>query len=64
MDDLPARRCADSLGIPTRGTLGLVLIAKQRGVISEAKPIVERLRQSGMYLSDAVVNRALSMVGE
>ena len=31
LDDLPARRCADALGIPTRGTLGLVLIAKKRG---------------------------------
>ena len=64
LDDLPARRCADSLGIPTRGTLGLVLIAKQRGVIPEARPIVDRLRQAGMYLSDAVMNRALGMVGE
>jgi predicted nucleic acid-binding protein len=64
LDDLAARRCADSLGIPIRGTLGLVLIAKQRGAIAEAKPIVERLRQAGMYLSDAVMNRALSMVGE
>ncbi|MDJ1180214.1 DUF3368 domain-containing protein [Roseofilum sp. BLCC_M91] len=52
LDDLAARRCADTLGIPTRGTLGLVLIAKQRGHISRARPILEQLRQSGMYLSD------------
>lgn len=64
LDDLPARRCADFLGIPTRGTLGLVLIAKQRGVIVEARPVCERLRHSGMWLSDAVMNRALNMVGE
>ena len=64
MDDLPARRCAASLGIPTRGTLGLILIAKQRGVVPLARPIMERLRQAGMYLSDEVMNRALSMIGE
>jgi len=64
LDDLPARRCADSLGIPTRGTLGLVLIAKQRGVIPLARPVVERLRHTGMYLSDEVMNRALSTIGE
>jgi predicted nucleic acid-binding protein len=64
LDDLPARRCADSLRIPTRGTLGLVLIAKRRAIISQARPIVERLRQAGMYLSDDVMNRALSMIGE
>jgi len=30
IDDLAARRCAATLGIPVRGTLGLVLTAKQR----------------------------------
>ncbi|MEN8218617.1 MAG: hypothetical protein ABFS56_20060 [Pseudomonadota bacterium] len=29
LDDLAARRCASALGIPVRGTLGLVLTAKQ-----------------------------------
>lgn len=64
VDDLAARRCAATLGVPVRGTLGLVLIAKQRGEISAARPVLEELRQAGMYLSDAVLNRALKRVGE
>lgn len=64
VDDLAARRCAASLGIPVRGTLGLVLAAKQRGDIPEARPILERLRQMGMYLSDRILNQALALVGE
>jgi len=64
LDDLAARRCADTLGIPTRGTLGLVLTAKQRGHIPRARPILEQLRQSGMYLSDRILEQALSRVGE
>lgn len=52
------------VGIPVRGTLGLVLAAKQRGDIPAARPILEKLRQSGMYLSDRVVNEALALVGE
>ncbi len=64
LDDLAARRCARTLGVPVRGTLGLVLIAKQRGIIPAARPVVEELRQSGMYLSEAVVNQALKQVGE
>jgi predicted nucleic acid-binding protein len=64
VDDLAARRCAMSLNIPVRGTLGLVLIAKQRGVIPAARPVLEKLKLSGMYLSDAVLNRALDQVGE
>ena len=64
LDDLSARRCATSLGLPVRGTLGLVLTAKRRGLIPEARPIVERLRAAGMYLSGGVMKRALSMIGE
>jgi len=59
MDDLAARRCAAALEIPARGTLGLVLVAKQRGEIPSARTVLEQLRQAGMYLSDAVINRAL-----
>jgi predicted nucleic acid-binding protein len=58
------RRCATTLGIPIRGTLGLVLTAKQRGEISAARPVLEQLRLSGMYLSDRVMNQALALVGE
>jgi predicted nucleic acid-binding protein len=64
IDDLPARRCAAALGIPVRGTLGLVLAARQKGKISEARPILEQLRAAGMYLSDRVMDQALALVGE
>ena len=42
LDDLAARRCAATLRIPVRGTLGLVLLAKQRGRIAAARPVLER----------------------
>ena len=64
VDDLPARRCAAALGIPVRGALGLVLTAKRRGVIPEARPVVTQLRQAGMYLSDHIMEQALALVGE
>ena len=64
VDDLAARRCAARLGIPVRGTLGLILIAKQRGEIAAARPILEQMRKSGMYLSNRVLNQALERVGE
>ncbi len=64
IDDLAARRCATALGIPIRGTLGIVLTAKQRGIIRSARPVLEQLRLRGMYLSDKVINQALTLVGE
>jgi predicted nucleic acid-binding protein len=64
VDDLAARRCAATLGIPVRGTLGLILAAKKRGLIPEARPVLQKLRQSGMYLSDRILNQALALVEE
>lgn len=64
LDDLAARRCANALNIPVRGTLGLVIAAKQRGNIPAARPILEKLRSCGMYISDKVINRVLTIVGE
>ncbi|MGD0382414.1 MAG: DUF3368 domain-containing protein [Thermoguttaceae bacterium] len=64
LDDLAARRCANLLGIRVYGTLGLILLGKRRQIIPEVKPILERLKKSGMYLSDQVINRALKLIGE
>lgn len=64
VDDLVGRRCAEALNLPLRGTVGLVLAAKQAGRVAAARPILERLRDHGMYLSDVVVEKALRWVGE
>ena len=64
IDDLTGRRCAALLGIPVRGTLGIVLAAKQRGHIAAARPIMEELVKAGLYLSSAVLDKALKRVGE
>ncbi len=64
IDDLAGRKCAASLDIPVRGTLGIVLTAKQRGIISLARPVIEDMMQSGLYLSREVVEQALFRVGE
>ncbi len=64
IDDLAGRRCASSLDIPVRGTLGIILHLKKRGRLSEARPVLERLIQNGMYLSKGVVDEALKRVGE
>jgi predicted nucleic acid-binding protein len=64
LDDLAARRCAAAHHVPVRGTLGLVLAAKRKALIPAARPVLDELRQAGMYLSDALMNRALTLVDE
>jgi len=64
LDDYAARTCAETLGIPVVGSLGLALRAKIEGRVSEAQPLVEKLIRAGLYLSDALVRQALELVGE
>lgn len=64
IDDLAGRRCAESLPIPLLGTVGLVLLAKRDGRVSSARSVLDKLRERGMFLSDAVVEKALALVGE
>lgn len=64
LDDREAKRCAQTLGIAARGTLGMVLLAKRLGEITAARPLVGQLRSHGLYLAAAIVERALALVGE
>lgn len=64
LDDAQGRQCAGTHGIPVIGTLGIVLSATRQGIIPVARPVLEMLRRSGMYLSDQVLTEALRLIGE
>lgn len=64
IDDLAGRRCALTLGMRVRGTLGIVLLAKRRGIIPSARSVMEELLGSGLYLSAAILDEALKRVAE
>ena len=63
LDDLAASRCAKAHGIHTRGTVGVALLAKSRGIITSARPILEELRKGGFYLSKELITYAISLAG-
>jgi predicted nucleic acid-binding protein len=64
VDDRAARRCAQTLGIRTIGTGGVLLLAKRRGVIDSVADRLEALRESGLWLSDAVIGLLKQQAGE
>ncbi len=47
LDDALARRVARMLGLPCRGTLGLLLDAKKAGLVAAVGPILDRLTSLG-----------------
>lgn len=64
LDDGDARRCALTLGVSMIGTLGILLQAKRKGLISDVRPWTERLVSSGYYLEHALLERVLAKTGE
>jgi predicted nucleic acid-binding protein len=64
VDDLEARRCGQSLGIPVIGTLGVVLRAKRKALIPAARPVIAQLQAIGLFASNELVETALRRVGE
>lgn len=64
VDDPLARSQARALGKPNTGVVGILLMAKRRGLIPEVGPLLLRLKASGFRLSDQVVGDALAEAGE
>ena len=64
LDDGPARRCAAALGVPDRGTLAAIVLAKRRGLVPAARPLFEELLAKGLRADERVVARAIQLAGE
>jgi len=65
LDDAAARKCAHSFSIPVKGTLAVVLLAKQRGLIASAAELIQALVDVGFRLDEQTVRAALAhTVGE
>jgi predicted nucleic acid-binding protein len=64
IDEKMGRRYARRLGLTSTGTIGVLLRAKQQGLVQSLKPLIETLRAGGFYLADALVEEALRLAGE
>ena len=64
MDDKAGRRMAKNFGLATIGTVGVLVLAKQKNLIPAIKPLLEQLTQTGYFLGDNLIAEALLAVGE
>jgi len=64
LDDLQARKCAALFDISFIGSLGLILLAKRKGLLNLAKPEIERLKAVGLYIDSIMLARILTRIGE
>jgi predicted nucleic acid-binding protein len=64
LDDRPARRLAQALGLPVVGTLGVLVAAKRRGFLPKVQPSVDALIQNGFRIAADLYKRVLADAGE
>lgn len=64
LDDLSARQIALQLNLKVIGTVGMLLRAKQKGVIDEIKPLLAALSKANFRISEAIIQKVLQLAGE
>jgi len=64
MDDLDGRKEATRLGLTVMGTIGVLILAKQRSIINTIRPLLDELEAVGFYYGQELRAIALSLAGE
>lgn len=65
IDEAKGRKIARSYGIKIIGLLGILVLAKEEGLINKIKPYLEDLRNNmGFRVGDKLFEEILSQVGE
>ena len=64
IDEKKARQEILKIGLPFKGTVGILLDAKEEGLVDEIKPLLITLQEKGMYLDESLIAYALREAGE
>jgi predicted nucleic acid-binding protein len=64
LDDKKARKLAETLGLTTTGTLGVLLKAKRSGYIQSMTDVLTSLNTTDFRISDRIVKEILKEAGE
>lgn len=64
IDDKVGRRAAKKLNIPVTGLVGLLIMAKEKGLIANIEQVLNKIRNNGYWLSDEIIDFAILLAGE
>lgn len=64
IDDAAARKVAYINNLEVMGSLGVLLLAKQNGLIPLVRPFVDRLRSSDIFISENLLQKLLVIANE
>ena len=64
IDDLKGRKVAERLKLKYSGTFGLILKAKQEGILTNISPIINKIIQTNFRFSENLLETILREAGE
>lgn len=64
IDEKVARLQAKVLGLNVIGTLGVLLMAKKKGLLNSIKPAIAKILENGIWIKDEIVVGILKDAGE
>jgi uncharacterized protein len=64
VDDRRARKVAKINQMTITGSQGILLFAKQQGLITHVKPFLDQLRFSNIRISERMITKTLNLAGE
>jgi len=64
IDDHKARKLAHNLKLSYTGTIGIIIAAKQKGIISSIKPILKKIKETNFRISVDLELQALIQAKE
>ena len=64
LDERRGRRFAQRMGFALTGTLGLLLLAKEEGLIPSVGSEIQKLQTYGLFIEDTLARRVLNLAGE
>ena len=63
-DDRAARKLAEQLGIVVKGSIGVLLFAKQKKVITLISPYINLIQKTNFRISQSLIDKLLGEAGE
>ena len=64
LDETLGRFHAKHVGLNVTGTIGILLKAKENGIIDKIKPILNELSHKGIWLSEKLIKQTLTKASE
>ena len=64
IDETAGRKVAQNMKLPITGSVGILIRAKQSGIITEdeADKIFQKLRSTNLHISEKLINSALRII--